>query len=70
MFIALASRFCRGNGGNETPQRYAIAGLLDLNGDGALEIIVETSYYEGGGDEVYGVRNGRARRVLQVEDCA
>ena len=54
----------------ELTEKYGIAGVLDLNGDGILEIVVETSYYEGGGDEVYEVKSGRPKRVLQVEDGA
>lgn len=51
-------------------ERYVLAGILDLNGDGVMEVIVESSYYEGGGDEVYEIKNGRPRRVLEVVDGA
>ena len=58
-----------GHKGSEAPsQNFALANVIDLNGDGTLEIVVETSYYEGGGDEVFEIRNGRPKRVLQVED--
>ncbi len=41
------------------PNRYNVAGLLDLNGDGRLEIVVAWHYYEGAGMVVFELRNGR-----------
>lgn len=38
-----------------------IGGTLDLNGDGKLEIIERTHYYEGGGARIYEFRAGRPR---------
>lgn len=60
-----------GHAGKDAPsERYNLAAVLDLNGDGVLEIVVETSYYEGGGNEIYDVKSGRPRRVLKVVDGA
>ena len=32
---------------SQTPYRYEVSGLLDLDGDGRLEIIIYSAYYEG-----------------------
>jgi hypothetical protein len=50
------------------PSIHDLAGLLDLNGDGALEILVHTAYYEGGGMQVWQWRAGRLEQVLTL-DC-
>jgi hypothetical protein len=65
----LAGEYSR-KGDDSVFHKYAIGQVLDLNGDGAMEIVVETSYYEGGGDQVFEVKNGRPKLVLQVEDGA
>ena len=44
--------------------------VLDLRGDGVMEIVVECSYYEGGGVEVYRLKDGQAILVLSVSDGA
>jgi hypothetical protein len=65
----LNGEFAR-KGDDSVFHKYAIGPVLDLNGDGVMEIVVETSYYEGGGDQVFEVKSGRPRLVLQVEDGA
>lgn len=49
------------------PNRYRLDGLLDLDGDGRLEIIVGSAYYEGGGTAVWCVEAGKINKVLHVE---
>jgi hypothetical protein len=46
------------------PDTFRIAGILDLNGDGVLEVVVESRYYEGGGVVVYALENGELRPML------
>lgn len=46
------------------PNEYGLAALLDLNGDGRLEIIVEGGYYEGGWKTVYAYRAGRVESIF------
>ncbi|HKS26495.1 MAG TPA: VCBS repeat-containing protein [Pyrinomonadaceae bacterium] len=46
------------------PNVYAVTALLDLNGDGRLEIIVEGGYYEGGWKTVYSYRAGRVQNLF------
>jgi hypothetical protein len=53
-----------------TPNRYSLSHVLDLNGDGTMEIIVEWGYYEGGGADVFQQVNGQFKRVLAASDGA
>ncbi|MEQ1749238.1 MAG: hypothetical protein ABL974_07430 [Prosthecobacter sp.] len=52
---------------NAAPNTYEIAGLLDLNGDGTLEVLIRTSYYEGGGMQVWQLQKGVLVQVLSIE---
>ena len=52
---------------NAAPNTYEIAGLLDLNGDGTLEVLIRTSYYEGGGMTVWQMQKGVLVQVLSIE---
>ncbi len=47
------------------PNRYEVVGVLDLNGDGVLEILVSFAYYEGGGVIVLGLKDGRPVELFQ-----
>ena len=67
--FVLNGEFARRTGAGPA-QKYAISNALDLNGDGVLEIVIETSYYEGGGNEVYELKKGRPRLVLSAADGA
>jgi hypothetical protein len=49
---------------------YNIGAVLDLNGDGILEVVLRSQYYEGGGASVFEVKGGRARKVLEAVDGA
>ncbi len=46
------------------PSVYSIAGVLDLNGDGQLEIIMDSAYYEGAGTAVFDVIGGEPTLVI------
>ncbi len=52
---------------NAAPNTYEIAGLLDLNGDGTLEVLIRSSYYEGGGMAVWQMQKGKLVQVLSIE---
>ena len=43
------------------PSRYQVAAVLDVDGDGAMEVIVASNYYEGGATTIY--RCGAAKIV-------
>ena len=45
---------------------YEIPGVLDLNGDGKLEIIVHSHYYEGAETTIYDCSSGKCEAALSV----
>ena len=55
---------------SEPPEKYEIRNVLDLNGDGILEILVDNSYYEGGGTRVYDLKSGVPKMVIESSDGA
>jgi hypothetical protein len=48
------------------PNEYRIAGVLDLAGDGKMEVIVESNYYEGGGMAVYRVTGRKPEQIVSI----
>lgn len=48
------------------PDVHEVGGLLDLNGDGRLEVILHSHYYEGGGSTVWELKKDRLDRVLEI----
>jgi hypothetical protein len=46
------------------PNAYDLAAVLDLNGDGVMEIIVAGGYYEGDWKTVYSIKGNKAVDVL------
>lgn len=54
----------------DTPNRYTLSHVLDLNGDGKLEVVVEWGYYEGGGANVIQFVNGLPKPALEASDGA
>jgi hypothetical protein len=46
------------------PYEYKLLGLLDLNGDGQLEIIIHGAYYEGAATEAFSIAGTQAQQVL------
>lgn len=54
----------------DSANRYYLRNVLDLDGDGVMEIVVGWHYSEGGGAEVYRVKGGQVKRVLSAEDGA
>jgi hypothetical protein len=49
------------------PNVYNLAAVLDLNGDGKLEVIVHSFYYEGGQTTIYRCQPDKIQEVLSVE---
>jgi hypothetical protein len=43
---------------------YRVAGLIDANGDGVMEIFLTYSYYEGGGARLYQLKGDKVELVL------
>jgi hypothetical protein len=51
---------------DSAPNRFEIAALLDLNGDGKIDIVLRSAYYEGDEISVYEYRPMGAKKVLSV----
>jgi hypothetical protein len=49
------------------PNVYKIAAVLDLNGDGKLEVIVHSFYYEGGETAIDRCHPDKIEPVLSIE---
>nr|AIA13145.1 FG-GAP repeat [uncultured bacterium] len=45
---------------------FEISGVLDLNGDGKLEVIVHSHYYEGAETTIYDCSGGKCKTALSV----
>jgi hypothetical protein len=54
-------------GESVAPNVYNLAAVLDLNGDGKLEVIVHSFYYEGGQTTIYRCEPDKIEEVLSVE---
>jgi hypothetical protein len=50
--------------GDDAPNEYRILAVLDVNGDGVMEIIVYSRYYEGDSTSIYSVNGTRVEDVL------
>ena len=49
------------------PNVYQVTAVLDLNGDGKLEVIVHSFYYESGQTTIYRCELDKIEAVLSVE---
>ena len=48
------------------PNIHRILSVIDLDGDGKMEVVLESAYYEGGGTTVYGFRGSKWEELLSV----
>jgi len=48
------------------PQRHEIVAVLDLTGDHKMEVVLHSSYYEGGWTAVYECARGKVKKVLEA----
>lgn len=46
------------------PNAYDLTAVLDINGDGRMEIIIDGGYYEGSWATVYSIKGNKAQDVL------
>lgn len=51
---------------DSVPNEYKVAAVLDLNGDGRMEVVLAGAYYEGAWKTVYTIDG---RKVTSVLDC-
>lgn len=49
---------------NSPPNEYKLIAVLDLNGDGVMEVVVSGAYYEGEWKTVYSIKGNKATDVL------
>jgi hypothetical protein len=47
-------------------EELTIGGVLDVNGDGVMEVIVELKYYEGGSATLYQIEGKKVTKALEV----
>lgn len=47
-----------------TPYEYNLVAVLDLNGDGRMEVIVQGGYYEGDWKTVYEIKGGTVKNIF------
>jgi len=59
--------FYRKAGDFNAPRRFRVSALLDVDGDGKLEVIVNAAYYEGGSTTVYRCTPTKIEKLLSVE---
>ena len=50
----------------DPPNERKILAVADLNGDGQMEIVLDTFYYEGNWKKVFEMKNGKLSKVLEV----
>lgn len=51
---------------SQTPYRYEVSGLLDLDGDGRLEMVIYSAYYEGATVTVWHFDPAKLKKVLEI----
>lgn len=52
------------NLGGGVPMRFWVGAVLDVDGDGVMEIVLHAMYYEGGGTSVHRVEGNKVKKVL------
>lgn len=50
------------------PNVYRLIGVYDLNGDGKMEVVLDSNYYEGGATSVFELQGDKLKEVL-VTGC-
>jgi hypothetical protein len=48
------------------PSSYEIAAILDLDGDGKLEVVIQSNYYEGGATTIYRCTPAKIEELVTV----
>ena len=65
--ILLEGDFFSVEGESSPPNEHTVSSIADLNGDGEMEIIITSSYYEGQWATVYKIGNTKAIVVFRAE---
>jgi hypothetical protein len=64
--VVLAEDYLTSNQESGIPMRYWVGAVLDVDGDGVVEIVLHAKYYEGGGTIVHKFEAGRVTKVLEA----
>ena len=64
--ILIEGDFFTKRGAYDPPNEREIAAIADLNGDGRMEIVLKTFYYEGSRQQVFEMNGGKLSKVLEV----
>jgi hypothetical protein len=62
--IALVEEYAARTLPNSVPNKFEVAGILDLNGDGKMEVVVHMDYYEGSSSTVFRIDGSKAVNVF------
>ena len=57
----------RGQTDDGPPNRYLISAIADLNGDGRMEVVIYSEYYEGAGTGAFEMRGGKLELIKEVQ---
>lgn len=61
--LLVDGEFIRNSSEFGAPNQYEIQAIADLNGDGRMEIVVYSQYYEGAGTAAFEVEGGRPKHI-------
>ncbi len=64
--VTLASGISTKDAGFSAPSNYEVLACVDVDGDGQMEVIVQTDYYEGWGFEVWQFDGCGIKRVISA----
>lgn len=59
--------FKKGEDNGGAPNRYEISSIADLNGDGKMEIVLYSEYYEGAGSGAFEMRSGKPELIKELQ---
>lgn len=59
--------FTKGKDNGAAPNRYEISSIADLNGDGKMEIVIYSAYYEGEGSGAFEMRDGKPELIEELQ---
>jgi hypothetical protein len=64
--ILIGGEFFTKRGYYDPPNERKILAVADLNGDGRMEIVLDTFYYEGNWKQVFEIKGTKLSKVLEV----
>lgn len=62
--IALIEEYAARTLPDHVPNKFEVAGILDLNGDGKMEVVVHVDYYEGSSSTVFRIDGSKVTNVF------